>query len=202
MFKNNPIFTMMLGLCSALAVTTTLENGIIMGISVTVVLILSNTIISLFGNVINDNIRIPAYILIISTLVTLIDVLLKKYIPSVSDSLGIYIPLIIVNCLILGRAINFASKNGVVKSIKDGFVMGGKYSLALIIISLVREILGSGSISIIDKLSQILGFKLIINLPKFSVFPNPFFVSSAGAFLTLGLILALLYKGDDKNELN
>jgi Na+-translocating ferredoxin:NAD+ oxidoreductase RnfE subunit len=80
--------------------------------------------------------------------------------------------------------------------------MGGKYSLALIIISLVREILGSGSISIIDKLSQILGFKLIINLPKFSVFPNPFFVSSAGAFLTLGLILALLYKGDDKNELN
>ena len=140
MFKNNPIFTMMLGLCSALAVTTTLENGIIMGISVTVVLIFSNMIISLLRNVINDNIKIPSYILIISTLVTLIDVLLKKYIPSVSDSLGIYIPLIIVNCLILGRAINFASKNGVAKSIKDGFVMGGKYSLALIIISMYAVI--------------------------------------------------------------
>lgn len=106
MFKNNPIFTMMLGLCSALAVTTTLENGIIMGISVTVVLIFSNMIISLLRNVINDNIKIPSYILIISTLVTLIDVLLKKYIPSVSDSLGIYIPLIIVNYSIFRSKIN------------------------------------------------------------------------------------------------
>lgn len=202
MFKNNPIFTMMLGLCSALAVTTSLENGIIMGLSVTVVLVISNMIISLLRNVIGNNIRIPAYILIISTLVTVIDVVFKKYLPSVSSSLGIYIPLIIVNCLVLGRALNFASKNKVGASIKDGFIMGLKYMMALAIISLVREVLGSGSISIVDKLEDLLNFRLVITLPKCSIFPNELFTSSAGAFLSLGLILALLYKGDDKNELN
>lgn len=202
MFKENPIFTMFLGLCSALAITTTLENGIVMGISVTLVLILSNTIISLLRKLINENIKIPAYILIISTLVTILDITLKKYVPSISNSLGIYIPLIIVNCLVLGRALNFASKNNVLNSIKDGFAMGFRYTVALLIISLVREILGSGTITIIDKLSSILPFKFIINLPKFELIPNSFFTTPSGAFLVLGLLLAIIYKGSDEHESN
>lgn len=202
MFKNNPIFNMLIGLCSALAITTKVENGLIMGISVTVILIFSNILISLFRKVIADSIRIPAYILIISTLVTIIDIIIKKYLPSVSSSLGIYIPLIIVNCLILGRALSYASSNNVISSLKDGFKMGSRYTLALLLISLVREILGSGSISLIDKLSSLVNFKLIINLPKCSIFPNSFFVSSSGAFLTLGILLAIFYKGSDTHASN
>lgn len=202
MFKNNPIFNMLIGLCSALAITTKVENGLIMGISVTVILIFSNTLISLLRKVIADSIRIPAYILIISTLVTIIDIIIKKYLPSVSSSLGIYIPLIIVNCLILGRALSYASSNNVISSLKDGFKMGSRYTLALLLISLVREILGSGSISLIDKLSSLVNFKLIINLPKCSIFPNSFFVSSSGAFLTLGILLAIFYKGSDTHVSN
>lgn len=202
MFKNNPIFNMLIGLCSALAITTKVENGLIMGISVTVILIFSNILISLFRKVIADSIRIPAYILIISTLVTIIDIIIKKYLPSVSSSLGIYIPLIIVNCLILGRALSYASSNNVISSLKDGFEMGSRYTLALLLISLVREILGSGSISLIDKLSSLVNFKLIINLPKCSIFPNSFFVSSSGAFLTLGILLAIFYKGSDPHASN
>lgn len=202
MFKNNPIFNMLIGLCSALAITTKVENGLIMGISVTVILVFSNTLISLLRKVIADNIRIPAYILIISTLVTIIDIIIKKYLPSVSSSLGIYIPLIIVNCLILGRALSYASSNNVISSLKDGFKMGSRYTLALLLISLVREILGSGSISLIDKLSSLVNFKLIINLPKCSIFPNSFFVSSSGAFLTLGILLAIFYKGSDTHASN
>lgn len=202
MFKNNPIFNMLIGLCSALAITTKVENGLIMGISVTVILIFSNTLISLLRKVIADSIRIPAYILIISTLVTIIDIIIKKYLPSVSSSLGIYIPLIIVNCLILGRALSYASSNNVISSLKDGFKMGSRYTLALLLISLVREILGSGSISLIDKLSSLVNFKLIIHLPKCSIFPNSFFVSSSGAFLTLGILLAIFYKGSDTHASN
>lgn len=202
MFKNNPIFNMLIGLCSALAITTKVENGLIMGISVTVILIFSNTLISLLRKVIADSIRIPAYILIISTLVTIIDIIIKKYLPSVSSSLGIYIPLIIVNCLILGRALSYASSNNVISSLKDGFKMGSRYTLALLLISLVREILGSGSISLIDKLSSLVNFKLIINLPKCCIFPNSFFVSSSGAFLTLGILLAIFYKGSDTHASN
>lgn len=202
MFKNNPIFNMLIGLCSALAITTKVENGLIMGISVTVILIFSNTLISLLRKVVADSIRIPAYILIISTLVTIIDIIIKKYLPSVSSSLGIYIPLIIVNCLILGRALSYASSNNVISSLKDGFKMGSRYTLALLLISLVREILGSGSISLIDKLSSLVNFKLIINLPKCSIFPNSFFVSSSGAFLTLGILLAIFYKGSDTHASN
>lgn len=202
MFKNNPIFNMLIGLCSALAVTTTLENGLIMGISVTLILIISNTIISLLRNIINDNIKVSAYILIISTLVTIIDVMLKKYLPSISNSLGIYIPLIIVNCLILGRAISYASINKVTDSIKDGFLMGIRYTTALVLISLIREVLGNGTISVIDKLSVHLNFKLVINLPKCSILPNSFFLTSSGAFLTLGILLAIFKTGGNNHESN
>ena len=144
---------------------------------------------------------IPAYILIISTLVTTLDITLKNNLPSISSSFGIYIPLIIVNCIVLGRAINYASKNKVLPSIKDGFQMGISYTLSLMLISFIREVLGTGTITIIDKLSSILGFKLIIKLPNIVLLNNPIFVSSAGAFLTLGLLMAFLSRGGN-NEIN
>ena len=191
----------MLGLCSSLAITTTLENGIIMGLSVTLILVLSNMIISLLRNIISKTIMIPAYILIISTLVTTLDIILKKYLPSISSSFGIYISLIIVNCIVLGRAINYASKNKVLPSIIDGFKMGSSYTLSLMLISFIREVFGTGTITIIDKLSSVLGFKLIIKLPNILLFNNPIFVSPAGAFLILGLLIAFLNRGGN-NEIN
>ena len=199
--KERPIFGLMLGLCSSLAITTTLENAIIMGLSVTIILVLSNMIISLLRSIIPKTIMIPAYILIISTLVTTLDITLKNNLPSISSSFGIYIPLIIVNCIVLGRAINYASKNKVLPSIKDGFQMGLSYTLSLMLISFIREVLGTGTITIIDKLSSILGFKLIIKLPNIVLLNNPIFVSSAGAFLTLGLLMAFLNRGGN-NEIN
>ena len=190
--KEGPIFGLML---------TTLENAIIMGLSVTLILVLSNMIISLLRSIIPKTIMIPAYILIISTLVTTLDITLKNNLPSISSSFGIYIPLIIVNCIVLGRAINYASKNKVLPSIKDGFQMGISYTLSLMLISFIREVLGTGTITIIDKLSSILGFKLIIKLPNIVLLNNPIFVSSAGAFLTLGLLMAFLSRGGN-NEIN
>lgn len=199
--KEGPIFGLMLGLCSSLAITTTLENAIIMGLSVTLILVLSNMIISLLRSIIPKTIMIPAYILIISTLVTTLDITLKNNLPIISTSFGIYIPLIIVNCIVLGRAVNYASKNKVLPSIKDGFQMGLSYTLSLMLISFIREVLGTGTITIIDKLSSILGFKLIIKLPNIVLLNNPIFVSSAGAFLTLGLLMAFLNRGGN-NEIN
>lgn len=199
--KEGPIFGLMLGLCSSLAITTTLENGIIMGLSVTLILVLSNMIISLLRNIISKTIMIPAYILIISTIVTTLDIILKKYLPSISSSFGIYISLIIVNCIVLGRAINYASKNKVLPSIIDGFKMGSSYTLSLMLISFIREVFGTGTITIIDKLSSVLGFKLIIKLPNILLFNNPIFVSPAGAFLILGLLIAFLNRGGN-NEIN
>lgn len=199
--KEGPIFGLMLGLCSSLAITTTLENAIIMGLSVTLILALSNMIISLLRSIIPKTIMIPAYILIISTLVTTLDITLKNNLPSISSSFGIYIPLIIVNCIVLGRAINYASKNKVLPSIKDGLQMGLSYTLSLMLISFIREVLGTGTITIIDKLSSILGFKLIIKFPNIVLLNNPIFVSSAGAFLTLGLLMAFLNRGGN-NEIN
>lgn len=201
LLKEGPIFGLMLGLCSSLAITTNVENAIIMGISVTLVLILSNMIISMLKNIISKNIMIPSYILIISTLVTVLDITLKNYLPNISSSLGIYIPLIIVNCIVLGRAINYASLNKVISSIFDGFKMGFSYTISLMIIAFVREILGNHTITIIDKLSSILGFKLIIKLPNLVIFNNSIFVSSAGAFLTLGLLMAIFCRGEN-NESN
>lgn len=201
LFKNSPIFYSMLGICSALAITTNLENAIIMGISVTITLTLSNGIISILRKIINDNIKIPAYILIISTLVTIIDIFLKNNFPLISSSLGIYIPLIIVNCIILSRAINFASKNKFTKSIIDGLNIGFVYTISIMLIALIREVLGSGTITIIDKLSTIIDTKIIINLPKNILIPNNVFVSPAGAFLTLGIIIALINRGE-KHESN
>ena len=173
----NPIFAQLLGMCSTLAVTTSLKNGIGMGLSVTFVLILSNVLISLLRKIIPQKIRIAAYVVIIATFVTIVDLLLKAYIPSLSDSLGIFIPLIVVNCIILARAEAFASKNGVVKSACDGLGMGLGFTIALCIISTVREILGNGSI---------LDIPLGIKTPAIAMILPP------GGFLTLGIILGLM----------
>ncbi len=144
--KENPIFVFLLGMCPALAVTATFETAFGMGLLVIFVLTLSNFVISLVRNFIPDNVRTPSYIVIIATLVTLVDLLSKKYLPSLAESLGVFIPLIVVNCLILGRAEAYASKNKVVDSLIDGVGMGLGFTFGLVVIGLVREFLGTGSI--------------------------------------------------------
>ncbi len=181
-FKNglvneNPTFVQLLGMCPTLAVTTSLKNGIGMGLSVTFVLVLSNLIISLLRKAIPKKIRIAAYVVIIATFVTIVDLVLKAYIPSLSKSLGLFIPLIVVNCIILARAEAFASKNTVHKSIVDGFGMGLGFTVALSIISLVREVLGNGT---------------ILDIPLGISNPAIIMILPPGGFLTLGLILGII----------
>ena len=181
-FKNgiineNPTFVQLLGMCPTLAVTTSLKNGIGMGLSVTFVLMLSNVLISLLRKIIPQKIRIAAYVVIIATFVTVVDLVLKAYIPALSKSLGLFIPLIVVNCIILARAEAFASKNGVIKSAVDGIGMGLGFTAALSLISAVREILGNGTIFDIG---------LGISSPAIVMILPP------GGFLTLGILLGLL----------
>ena len=144
--KENPTFVLMLGMCPTLAVTTSAINGAGMGLSTTAVLMFSNLIIGLMRNIIPDRVRIPGYIVIIASLVTVVQFLLQGYVPSLNASLGIYIPLIVVNCIILGRAESFASKNGAVLSFFDGVGMGLGFTIALTVIGAFRELLGAGTI--------------------------------------------------------
>lgn len=200
LITKNPIFILCLGLCSSLAVTTTFENGYLMGLSVLIVLIFSNSIVSLIGKYINNKIRIPVFIGIIAVLVTILEMTIKAYIPALSNSLGFYIPLIIVNCIILGRALSYASKHKVKESIIDAFKMGLGYTLALSVLGLIREVLGSNSITLMDKTSELTGYVAKYNIfPDNSIIPNPLFLTAAGAFLTLGLLMGIINacKGDD-----
>ena len=144
--KENPTFVMMLGMCPTLAVTTSAVNGMGMGLTTTAVLVMSNLVISLLRKVIPDKVRIPAYIVVIASLVTIIEMLLQGFIPSLYDALGIFIPLIVVNCIILGRAEAFASKNGPILSAFDGLGMGLGFTVGLTCIGIVRELLGAGEI--------------------------------------------------------
>lgn len=144
--KENPIFVMMLGMCPTLAVTTSLTNGVGMGLTTTVVLALSNLMISLLRKFIPDGVRVPAFIVVVASFVTLVQFMLEAYLPSLNESLGIYIPLIVVNCIILGRAESYASKNPPLPSLFDGIGMGLGFTFALGILGAVREIIGSGSI--------------------------------------------------------
>jgi electron transport complex protein RnfE len=178
--KENPTFVLMLGMCPTLAVTTSLINGFAMGISTALVLIFSNILISLLRKIISDNIRIPAYIVIIATLVTTVQMLLQAYIPSLYTALGIYIPLIVVNCIILGRAESFASKNGMIVSAFDGLGMGIGFTIALTLIGFVREILGAGSV---------LGTVVIPEGYHITAF-----VLAPGAFFALAILTALQNK--------
>ena len=175
--NENPVFIQLLGMCPTLAVTTSLANGIGMGLSVTFVLTLSNMLVSMLRKMIPQKIRIAAYVVIIATFVTVVDLILKAYIPALSQSLGLFITLIVVNCIILARAEAFASKNGVMKSAADGIGMGLGFTIALSIISAIREILGNGTI---------LGMSVGITSPATIMLLPP------GGFLTLGLLLGII----------
>ena len=178
-FKENPIFAQFLGMCSTLAVSTSVINGIGMGLSTTVVLVASNMIISLIRNLIPNKIRIAAYIIVIAGCVTAVEMVLNAFAPAISKSLGIFIPLIVVNCIILGRAESFASKNGVVKSALDGLGMGRGFTLALVTLGSIREILGNGSLLGIQLFGE--GFQ-----------PATILILPPGAFIMLGIILAII----------
>lgn len=176
---DNPVFMQTIGLCPALATTTSLSNAIGMGAAATVVLICSNVVISLLRKFIPDKIRIAAFISIIATFVTLIQMLLNAYIPSLAASLGLFLPLIVVNCIILGRAESYASKNGPIESIFDGIGMGLGFTMGLTIIGLIREILGAGTFFGLPFLSAIKGFT-----------PITIFIMAPGAFLVLAFLVA------------
>ncbi len=179
--SRNPVFFLILGLCPTLAVTTSLDNGLGMGAAALFVLVLSNAIISSLRNIIPSKIRIPSYIVIIATFVTLISMLLQAYFPDLFDRLGIYVPLIVVNCIILGRAEAFARKNGVIHSVIDGFSMGIGFTLALIIIGSIREIIGTSSLIFLGKTV----FALQTSGAMIMILPP-------GALLTIGIIIASL----------
>ena len=184
LLTNNPVLSQLLGMCSTMAITTTLFNGIGMGLSVTIILICSNVVISLLRKVIPDKIRIAAYIVIIAGFVTMVDLLLKAFLPALSDSLGVFIPLIVVNCIILGRAESFASKNGVLASAVDGLTQGIGYTAALVIMCSIRELLGSGTFG-----AGVFGADGIRILP--SQYPALLVILPVGGFLTLGCLIAL-----------
>ncbi len=185
-FKENAIFRMTLGMCPALAVTSSFESALGMAIMVVIVLAITNTIISLVRNYIPNDVRIPSYIVIIATAVTILKMFVDAFAPALGSSLGIFIPLITVNCIVLGRAESFASKNGVLLSLLDGLGSAIGFGLALVSIALFREILGKGSLTLGALLP--LGFETTINL-----FPNygiSMLVQPVGAFLVIGAILA------------
>lgn len=175
---NNPTFVQLIGMCPTLATTTSLINGFGMGLSVTAVLVGSNTVISIIKKLVPSKIRIASYVVVISGFVTLIEMLLKAYVPALADALGVFIPLIVVNCLILARAEAFASKNAVLPSVVDGLGMGLGFTIALSALGAIREILGSGSIC---------GFSFIPSDYNILIFVLP-----AGAFITLGVLLGII----------
>ena len=199
----NPILVGTLGLCSALAVTNKFENAYVMGLCVLIVLTLSNLIISIIKKLVPENVKIPVYILIIATLVTIIEILLQKYVKPLYDVLGIYLPLIVVNCIILGRALQVASKEKIIPSVLDGIGVGLGYTFVLMIIALFREILGSNTLTLMDNISTLTGYKAIYKiLPTNDILPLNIFSKEAGAFLTLGLLIALAKYIGGKHESN
>lgn len=181
--KENPTFVLMLGMCPTLAVTTSAINGLGMGLATTVVLVMSNMLISLLRKVIPDGVRMPAYIVIVASFVTIVQMVLQAYVTSLYDALGLYIPLIVVNCIILARAEAFASKNGVIASMFDGFGMGLGFTFALGAIGIVREFLGSGSFfgMEIPVIADILPKTIIMIL-------------APGAFFTLAFLMIIIKK--------
>lgn len=190
--KENPVFVLLLGLCSTLAITTNFEAATMMGFCLTFVLIISNLIISIFKSFIPNNVKIPVYILIIGTIVTILEMLLSKYLSDLYQILGIYLPLIVVNCIVLGRAMSVASKQTVKKSILDGIGIGLGYTGALMLVSFIRELLGTGKITIINSLSELTGKKIILNVfNNTEIFPINLFITPAGAFLTLGFLMII-----------
>ena len=179
LIKNNPTFVLVLGMCPTLATTTSALNGLEMGLATLFVLVLSNIAISLVAPAVPDKVRIPVYIVVIATFVTVLQLLMQAYVPSVYDTLGLFIPLIVVNCIVLGRAEAFANKNSVGASALDGLGVGLGFTLSLTVIGVVREILGSGSV---------FGWKFI---PGDGILA---FVMAPGAFIALGYLMVLFNK--------
>lgn len=176
-FKENPVFVLVLGMCPTLAVTTSVEKAIGMGLATTFVLACSNVIISLMKKLAPDEVRIPVFIVVIATFVTLVKLIMAAHFPELKAALGIFLPLIVVNCIILGRAEAFASKNGPLESLADGLGMGVGFTLSLVLLGGIREILGSGSI---------LGIPFMDGL---SAYTQTIFILAPGGFLTLGLLM-------------
>lgn len=190
--KENPTFILMLGMCPTLAVTTSAMNGVGMGLSTTVVLAMSNMLIAMLRKIIPDRVRMPAFIVVVASFVTIVQFLVQGFIPSLYASLGIYIPLIVVNCIILGRAESYASKNPVIPSLFDGIGMGLGFTISLTCIGVVREILGAG---------QLFGFQILpladAAAGKMGYTPITIFVLAPGAFFVLAALMAILNKVRD-----
>ena len=178
--KENPVFVLLLGMCPTLGVTSSAINGLGMGLATTFVLVMANLVVSLVKNQIPDKVRIPSFIVIIATFVTIVELVMQAYLPALFESLGLFIPLIVVNCIVLGRAEAFASKNNVVSSVVDGLGMGLGFAFALTLLGGIREILGSG------------------RLFDFVIFPEDYvmllFVLAPGAFIVLGFLIAAFNK--------
>ncbi|HIW94051.1 MAG TPA: electron transport complex subunit E [Candidatus Flavonifractor merdipullorum] len=185
LITQNPVTVQLLGMCSTMAITTTLFNGIGMGLSVLVILTLSNIIISLLRKIIPNKVRIACYIVVIAGFVTIVDLLLKAYLPDLSSSLGLFIPLIVVNCIILGRAESFASKNSVAASAIDGIAQGLGYTIILVVMCVVREFLGGGTFG-----AGVISAKGIQILP--SGIPALGMILPVGGFLTLAVVIAAM----------
>jgi electron transport complex protein RnfE len=187
LIKENPIFVQLLGMCPTLAVTTSAENGLGMGLATTAVLVAANIVISMLRSVIPNKIRIPAFIVVIASFVTIVGMVMEGFVPALYDALGLFIPLIVVNCIILARAESFAFKNGVGDSLLDGLGMGLGFTLALVILGSVRELFGVGSIFGVQILGAFYKPAIVMILPP-------------GAFLALGLLLAIKNVIEDKRK--
>ena len=185
-YKDNPVLKQALGLCPTLAVSSSVSNGIGMGLAATFVLICSNVLIAMLRKMVPDKIRIPIYIVVIATFVTIIDLTMAGFVPDLYKRLGIFVPLIVVNCIILGRAEAYASKNSVLKSLLDGISMGIGFTAALVVISSIREVIGNGT---------------FLGVPLFGAEFEPvmFFALAPGAFVTIGFILAFVAWLDRRN---
>ena len=183
--KENPTFVLMLGMCPTLAVTTSATNGVGMGLSTTVVLVLSNMLISMLRKIIPDSVRMPAFIVVVASFVTIVQFLLEGFVPSLNDALGLYIPLIVVNCIILGRAEAYASKNPPIPSLFDGMGMGLGFTLSITILAAFRELIGAGTV---------FGVKV---MPK-AYEPATIFILAPGAFFVLAFLAAIRAKLQDK----
>jgi electron transport complex protein RnfE len=182
-FRENAVFVLFLGLCPTLGVTTSAFNGLGMGLATTFVLLMSNMVVSIIKNYIPDKVRIPSYIVVIASFVTIVELVMQAYVPDLFDALGLFIPLIVVNCLVLGRAEAFASKNKLISAAVDGLGMGLGFTMALVMLGAVREILGSGSLF---GLKFIQGDGMIV------------FVLAPGAFIALGYLIVLINKINKK----
>ena len=186
--KENPIFVLLLGMCPTLATTSSAINGMSMGLATMFVLICSNAVISMLKNLIPDMVRIPAFIVVIATFVTVIEMLMNAYVPALAESLGIFLPLIVVNCIVLGRAEAFAAKNSVVSSIFDGIGMGLGFTLSLTLLGSVRELLGTGTIFSVNIYPEEYGSLLFILAP--------------GAFIVLGYLISIFNNIQSKRQNN